>query len=219
MGSALRERGRESTAFRTKAGTLGGFAATVVFALYNGVLGVSRSSLWHGSICTYYLLLSALRGGLLAAGRKSAALDAAAAARLGKQVFWVTSAAMLVMNAALAVPAALMVLDRRPVRMGLIPAIAAAAYTTYKISAAAVKLRRREGNFFARGLRVLRFVDALVSILVLQNTLIIAVDGAISRRMFMTAAVSSAALLLVMFAALLVWTVRVSGEHRQNRPE
>lgn len=215
-GNSLGVRWRESADFRTKAGTLGGFAATVAFALYNGVLGVSRSSLWHGSICVYYLLLSALRGGLLAAKRRDAGLAEDDRGRHRWRMFWATAAATLLMTAALAVPAALMVLDRRPVRMGLIPAIASAAYTTYKISAAAVKLRRREGDLFARELRVLRFVDAMVSILVLQNTLIRAVDGSVSQEMFYLTAISSAGLLLVIFAALLVWTVRGSREVRQG---
>lgn len=212
--NTLRARWRESAALRAKAGTLGGFAATVAFALYNGVLGVSRSSVWHGSICVYYLLLSALRGGLLAAKRRSGGLTGGDAARQRRRVFWTASAVMLVMNAALAVPAALMVLDRRPAQMGMIPAIASAAYTTYKISAAAVKLRRREGDLFARELRVLRFVDAMVSILVLQNTLIRAVDGSVSQEMFYLTAISSAGLLLAIFAALLVWT---AGEGRNLR--
>lgn len=212
--NTLRARWQESAALRAKAGTLGGFAATVAFALYNGVLGISRSSVWHGSICVYYLLLSALRGGLLAAKRRSGGLTGGDAARQRRRVFWTASAVMLVMNAALAVPAALMVLDRRPAQMGMIPAIASAAYTTYKISAAAVKLRRREGDLFARELRVLRFVDAMVSILVLQNTLIRAVDGSVSQEMFYLTAISSAGLLLAIFAALLVWT---AGEGRNLR--
>lgn len=212
--NTLRARWRESAALRAKAGTLGGFAATVAFALYNGVLGISRSSVWHGSICVYYLLLSALRGGLLAAKRRSGGLTGGDAARQRRRVFWTASAVMLVMNAALAVPAALMVLDRRPAQMDMIPAIASAAYTTYKISAAAVKLRRREGDLFARELRVLRFVDAMVSILVLQNTLIRAVDGSVSQEMFYLTAISSAGLLLAIFAALLVWT---AGEGRNLR--
>lgn len=212
--NTLRARWRESAALRAKAGTLGGFAATVAFALYNGVLGVSRSSVWHGSICVYYLLLSALRGGLLAVKRRSGGLTGGDAARQRRRVFWTASAVMLVMNAALAVPAALMVLDRRPAQMDMIPAIASAAYTTYKISAAAVKLRRREGDLFARELRLIRFVDAMVSILVLQNTLIRAVDGSVSQEMFYLTAISSAGLLLAIFAALLVWTV---GEGRNLR--
>lgn len=56
----------------------------------------------------------------------------------------------------------------------------------------------------------------MVSILVLQNTLIRAVDGSVSQEMFYLTAISSAGLLLVIFAALLVWTVRGSREVRQG---
>ena len=34
------------------------FAVTVFFALYNGFLGIHHASLWHGTICTYYLVLA-----------------------------------------------------------------------------------------------------------------------------------------------------------------
>lgn len=204
-------RWRESASLRAKAGTWGGFAATVAFALYNGALGLRNASLWNGSICAYYILLSALRGSLLAAERRSGRLDGAAAARLEKRAFAGTAAAMLVMNGALAVPVALMVLDRRPAQMGLIPAITSATYTTYKISAAAVKLRRRKESVFAGELGIIRFVDALVSVLVLQNTLICAVEGGVSQGMFYLAAVSSAGIFLAITAVLVAWIVR-------NRP-
>ena len=36
-------------------------SATVFFALYNGFLGVQHQSLWNGSICAYYLMLSLIR--------------------------------------------------------------------------------------------------------------------------------------------------------------
>ena len=182
------------------------FSATVLFALYNGILGLCHASPWHGSICAYYLLLSALRGTLLRAEHKGGALIA----RRG--VFYLTSAMLLLMNAALAAPTALMVLDRRPVQTGLIPAIASAAYMTYKISVACVKLKRTEGSLFIRELALLRLLDALVSILVLQNTLIIAVDGRITGEMLPLAAVSSAAILLLILALSVLWLVRGARE-------
>ncbi len=125
-----------------------------------------------------------------------------------KRVFRETFALATAMNAAMAAPVSLMVLDRRPVHTGLIPAIAAAAYTTYKISAAAVRLKRTRGTALERELSMLRLVDALMSVLVLQNTLIIAVDGGISRQMFPLAAVSSAGILLLIFAISAAWFVR-----------
>lgn len=191
----------------TAAGRTAGFAATVIFALYNGALGLYYRSVWHGSICVYYILLSALRAVLLAELQLVHSAEDAEHER-HRKIFLVTSGMMLAMNAALILPVSLMVLGRRPVNLGLIPAIASAAYTTCKISSAAVGLRREKSGLFRRELKLLRFVDALVSVLVLQNTLLVAVDGEVTQRMRPLAAVSSAGIFLLIFAALLWWIVR-----------
>lgn len=193
----MRRRVKDLTArpgLRT-AGKWGGLAVTAAFALYNGALGAAHGSLWHGSICLYYVLLSALRGTLLTAeGREG---DMSQGRK--KEVFYGTWGLMLGMNAALTVPAALMVQNRRPVSMGMIPAITSATYTTYKITAAALGLRERGEGVFAREGKVLRLVDALVSLLVLQNTLITVVDGEVRGEMRFLSAVSSGGIFLLIF--------------------
>lgn len=203
----LRARWQKNRPRFAAAGTAWGFAATILFALYNGGLGIWYVSLWHGSIGAYYILLSLLRGILLAAERNAKRMKQDSAESYRKGAFTATAWIAPVMNAALVTPVSLMVLDQRPIRTGLIPAIASAAYTTYKISAAAVGMRRT-GTALEQELRMLRFVDALVSVLVLQNTLIIAVDGGIPLRLFRLVAVSSAGILLLIFGISGVWLVR-----------
>lgn len=88
--------------------------------------------------------------------------------------------------------------------MGMIPAITSATYTTYKVTAAAVGLRRTKEDPYLRGLSALRFVDALVSVLVLQNTLLLAVDGGITGDMLLCM-VSSAALFAVICVVTALW--------------
>ncbi len=196
---------RKNRPLFAKAGMVGGFAATVMFALYNGGLGIWYASLWHGSICIYYILLCLLRGILVATERKARKAELEIAENYRKKVFYVTSWIVLVMNSALSIPISLMVLGQRPIQTGMIPAIASAAYTTYKISAAAVKWKRTSGTILDRELSMIRFVDALVSVLVLQNTLIIAVDGGISPHLFRLVAISSAGILLLIFVVSIAW--------------
>ena len=64
MNGAKRFLNRWKTEYdwRTFTQSLGSFAVNVFFALYNGFLGVRHSSLWHGSICAYYLFLVLRRG-------------------------------------------------------------------------------------------------------------------------------------------------------------
>lgn len=189
-------------------GAVGSFAATILFALYNGGLGIWYASIWHGSICIYYILLSLLRGILLLAEWKAKELEQSAGENYRKRVFRVTSGIVLAMNAALAPPISLMVLDLRPIQTGMIPAITSAAYTTYKTSAAAVKLKRAAGTILDRELSLIRLVDALVSILVLQNTLIIAVENGIPQRLFRLTAISSAGIFLLILALSAAWFAR-----------
>lgn len=188
-------------------GTLFSFAATVAFALYNGALGVVYASPWHGSICAYYLLLSGARGLLLWGQRRRERLSEADGARRKRRALRAAEGMILVMDLALAAPIALLALDRRAASMGMIPAITSATYTTYKVTAAAVGLKRTQKDPFLRGLSALRFVDALVSVLVLQNTLLLAVDGGISEDMLVLCLVSSAALFAVICATSVFWLV------------
>lgn len=161
------ERWKRDYDFKTLVAAFGSLAVTVLFGLYNGVIGLIYSSAWHGSICAYYLMLIALRGLIVAAEEKDRD-------DLRRRVYRVASVLLLILNLALIAPIAIMVRQEKPVSMTLIPAIAMAAYTTYKIVMASVNQRRksRTENKLIRLLRSISFIDALVSILTLQNTLI-----------------------------------------------
>lgn len=192
--------------------TLCGFASTVAFALYNGALGAVYASPWHGSICAYYLLLSGARG-LLLWGRRRERLGETDGAGLKRGYFYAAGGLILVMDLALTAPVALLVLDQRASSMGMIPAITSATYTTYKVTAAAVGLKRTPKDPFLRGLSALRFTDALVSVLVLQNTLLLAVDGGITGDMRLLCMVSSAALFAVICVVTALW---LAGEWKRS---
>ena len=71
-------------------------------------------------------------------------------------------------------PLALMVKQDKPVHMTMIPAIAMATYTTLKITLASVNLKKkkRSENPLVHFLRSINFIDALMSVAALQNTLI-----------------------------------------------
>ena len=61
--------------FKTVTAALGSLFVTALFALYNGFLGVYHASLWHGSICVYYLVLVILRTTVIAAGKKAERME------------------------------------------------------------------------------------------------------------------------------------------------
>lgn len=195
----LYARWRRDYGFRTVVGATGSLAVTALFALYNGWLGIRNRALWNGSICVYYLLLTALRGWLILAESRRAKLPPPERRRLGRWARRASSIALLALNFALVAPITLMVRMQRPVGMGLIPAIAMAAYATWKITLAIVNFRRRHKSrdLLVRQLRTINLVDALVSVLTLQNTLIMvnAVDG--GRSMLTLTAFTSAGIFLI----------------------
>ena len=158
--------------FKTFLAAFGSLAATVIFALYNGFLGIRHASLWYGTICVYYLVLVLLRGLIVLAARRITRSKKPEKTR--NRVYLAASATLLLLNLSLIVPVSMMVRQQKPVSLTLIPAIAMAAYTTCKITMASIHLKRRKrsADCLVRLLRTISFIDALVSILALQNTLI-----------------------------------------------
>ena len=100
-----------------------------------------------------------------------------------------------------------MVLDK-PASMGLIPAIAMAAYTTGKVIMVSIhiaRLRRSpRGNILIAGLRTVNFIDALVSILTLQNTLIMVSGTTAETSAMLPLSAASSGVIYVVIAAITI---------------
>lgn len=186
--------------FKTIAAARGVLAVTIAFALYNGFLGVYHASLWHGTISVYYMVLAALRGFILGARKRAGLRDDPQRAQ--KKAIVVSAALLLFLNVCLILPVSLMVVRQKPVHMTLIPAIGMATFTTYKIGMASVHLKRRKRSTdsFVRLLRTIGFIEALVSILTLQNTLIMVNMKEESPQMLTVSAITSALILLTVLS-------------------
>lgn len=170
------------------------FFITILFAIYNGFLGIFYSAVWNGSICIYYLFLVVIRGIIIKSERKCCSNKN----NYREKVHFLTSIILLLMNISLFVPVSLMVLNKKEVNMTIIPAITVALYTTIKVVIASINLKRmkKTSNILVVELRYINFIDGLVSILTLQNTLI-AVNGESDRfEMLLLSAISSACILL-----------------------
>lgn len=204
----IAEKWKTDYIFKTIASSVISFAATVFFALYNGFLGISLSSVWHGGICVFYFFLVMIRGMILLTENRNKARTERQKAYHTKRIFIISSVMLLMLNLALILPISLMAVFEKPVNIGLIPAIAMAAYTTYKITAASVHIRRQKrrskNNALITELRTINFIDALVSVLTLQNTLITVNKAeADAKDMLVLSAVSSA----IIYAVIICITV------------
>lgn len=195
--------------FKTVTAALISLIVTAAFALYNGFLGVYHSSLWHGSICVYYLVLVALRLLIVTSVNRNSKRSART----------VSAALLLFLNLCLIVPVSLMVVRQKPVSMTLIPAITMAAYTTYKVVLASVNLKRRKRseNSLVRLLRAIGFIEALVSILTLQNTLIMVNADGDGPEMLALTAVTSAAIMLAVLALSVSEMIKAVRQYKKEK--
>ncbi len=163
------------------------------FTFFHAALGVVSSSLWHGSISVYYLVLFAIRMILVVTERRKAE------EKERVKVYTLVHILLLFMNVCLVVPIIVMIDGGRTYSYGLIPAIATAVYTTYRVTVAVKNLIRakRSESRTVKTLRTINFLDALLSVLTLQNAMI-AANGGIGEDMHTLMIYTSAAIWLFM---------------------
>lgn len=144
----------------------------LVYTAYNGTLGIFKHLIWNGSIAIYYLLLFLIRSLLLKFNGINNALHE-------RRIYIISFVLLVFINGALIVPAILMIKNMHIVTIGMISAIAMAAYTTYAITISIYRMASYKGQFnlIYRQLMIVNFVNAITSLLVLQNTLIVVNGG------------------------------------------
>lgn len=201
---------REDYICRTLLGAAVSFVCTALFALYNGYLGIRYGSIWHGSIGGFYLLLAMIRGMVLLTEKRNQTRPAAMQHHCRYRAFFISSILLLVLDLALILPISMMAVLDKPVSMGLIPAIAMAVYTTWKITMASIHIRRQRrrpsGNILVAELRTVNFIDALVAILTLQNTLIMVNQGTSDQSAMLPVSAASSG---VIYAVIVAITIRM----------
>lgn len=118
-----------------------------------------------------------------------------------KAVYVLLAVLVMLSSIALVVPIALMVKNQKSVDFGMIPAITVATYTTYKVTMAIINYKRNKKyqNVALRLMGTTNFIDAVLSVLTLQNTLITVQEGGVFGKMLTLATVSSAAGTLLIF--------------------
>ena len=192
------------------------FIVNIAYALLCGVLGIVLRASWYGMFSFYYLLLSALRCGLLAAsqrGKKRAGKDAHKLLTSRWKLYRLCGVALFGLEFALAAAVTVMVAVGRPAPVSEVMAIASAAYTFYKVIFAAVgfiKVRRLHDPLL-QAFRNINLADAAVSLLSLQVTLVAVFSQGQGESMKpLNAAMGFFVCLLTI--ALGVWMIAEAGE-------
>ena len=147
--------------------------AIICFTVYNGILGFLYDSIWHICIFAYYVFLLLIKG-LLVFG-----ISNKKTRNNQLTVVYITFMMLIIMTIAMIAPAFILVLDKRTYNLGLIPSIASAAYTTYSIVVSILNMKKAKSapSPIIKQISLVNIANALMSILVLQNTLILANGG------------------------------------------
>ena len=171
---------------------------TLLFALYNGYLGLRFGDIWGLSIAIYYLFITIARMICLGIEKKLKGDKDESKDVIRRKVYVGMSIFIFFIDICLFVPITLMVVCPKDVSFGIIPAIAFATYTTYKIIMAIVNYNKTKkmGNLTYIFLRELSIIEALTSILSLQHILIM-VKGGMTDDMLLLSAISSFAILTI----------------------
>lgn len=93
--------------FKTMVSTVLSFSVTILFALYNGFLGVRLLSIWHGGICVFYLLLAAIRGIILLTEKNNRTRDEKQKSECRQKTFMISVVMLLLLNLSLIFPISL----------------------------------------------------------------------------------------------------------------
>ena len=193
--------------------TLCSMTTTLLFALYNGVLGVILRDSWGISISIYFLCLTIARVCALYIELKNKRNQNTSLrkAYIGLSIF------MFVIDLCLIAPISLLITNPKDFTFGLIPAIVVAAYTTYKVTIAIINFRKvkNTNNIIFKYLRELSIVDALVSILTLQHTLIM-VNGGMTKNMLVVSCISSFVILLFIIIFSIVQMIVTSKAENKS---
>ena len=152
----------------------------LLFALFNGLIGMISDAPWNLYISIYYLLLIIVRMETLI---------------FEKKAYIASFCILMVLNIALIGPIVLMIKNLRPGNIGMILSIAMAAYSFTSITIAIINAKKsiKHDNLLVKQNRIIDLISALVSILILQHTLIV-VNGDYTQDLVIMSVFTSAAI-------------------------
>lgn len=149
------------------------FLVNIGYAVFQGVMGILAHSVWFGMLACYYILLSALRGGILLGEHRLRR-------RGGEQIegnlklYRLCGISLMVLDLAMCAAVTQMVLYGSPVQNGAIQVIVSAAYTFYKAILAVVNFvkAKRLRDPVVQSLRGICAADALISVVALETAML-----------------------------------------------
>ncbi len=155
-------------------------ASSVLFAVFNAFLGWMNRSAWFGTLAGYYIVLSVMRvGAALSAAQIARIDDEDKRRRVEERIYCRNSAMFFFLAVALAGMVILLETGGKGKRYSGYMIYAAAAYTFYKITIAAINVAkvRKHASPLLTIIRKISYIDACVSVLTLQTAMFASFAG------------------------------------------
>lgn len=178
---------RSDFVFHTLTGSAFSSLVTFTFAFYNIYLGIRHGALWNYCIAIFYMILVFTKAYVIYTERRFGLslkdeitlLPARVKACLKQSVV------LMLIDLAMLAPLTLMVTQQRTIDYGTIPAIATAAYTTYKVAIATKNYHTagKQSNMSVMTLKRINFKEAMASVLALQYILVMTFGNGVDSEM------------------------------------
>lgn len=154
--------------------TLLSLLINIIYALYNGVLGIVYGSFWFVTMFAYYLLLSVMRFGAVICSRKKSK-------NKGSQKFVVRFTGIMLVLLSLVLAGVNYYVSQKntAVKQDKIIMISIAAFTFYKVTVAIVNFVKtsKRNVLLEKTVRNISVADALVSVYSLQRSMLVSFNG------------------------------------------
>ena len=213
---------KDDYVLRTFIFTTFSFIITLAFCIFNLSVGIFYGIVWDLSIGIYYLLLVIIRVvvGYYEIKWKKQKISSIEKEEKRKNVYLAQSILLFIIDLALIAPITLMMLQEKSVDYSPVIAITIAAYTVYKIVMASINFRktRKSNHLSVKIFRNINFIDALVSILTLQYTLIMTFGTGIEDNLKTICAISSFAVWSALIIISITTLINAVNIKKQKEP-
>jgi len=196
----------ESYGIRTLVSSTISFTVSVLFGIFNGILGIWASSVWYGALSLYYISAAIIYGILL--------LNLKSSNKKGYKIYRRCGYLMALLNVALSVSIAQMIFDSKGFLYGELTIYAFAAYAFYKITMAIIRLikSRKYDNAVLNAIAIINLTVGMVSILALQTALLSAFGEGINHSLFNTLTGSAVSISSIVLSIYMI----VNGTKKLN---
>ncbi len=200
----------EDKRYRIVSFAICGFAVNILYALYNGALGIISRSIWFLFLCAYYTILSSMRFGVIMQDRRNISTENFITRFCGIM--------LIVMSFVLSGVVYLSVTNTVAVKHQEIIMITIATYTFYKVVLAIVNTVkiRKENSLLLSTIRNIGCADAAVSMLSLQRSMLVSFGEMERSKIYIMNALTGAGVLIIILAFGISMIIKSSKKTTKN---